>query len=183
MKKAIVVLLLCFAAVWSAAWSQEPAVDRIFEKYSEKEGFTVVDIAKGLFDIFAEIDAEDDDFDEFKKAVEGIEKLRLIAIESDNGNQKARKDFYEDVINTIPVENYKELMTVREGSSDIKFLARNEKQVITEMLMIVNGENEAVLMSLTGNIDLNHIAALAGSMNLQGMEHLRKMEHDNENDQ
>jgi hypothetical protein len=41
--------------------------------------------------------------------------------------------------------------------------------------MVVNGNDEVVLMSLTGNIDLKHIAKLGSKMNLGGMEHLGKM--------
>ena len=43
------------------------------------------------------------------------------------------------------------------------------------MIMVVDGKDEAVILSMTGNIDLNYVAKLGKSMNLDGMNYLEKM--------
>ena len=58
-KLAAIILLL----VPLAGMSQSDEVAKIFDKYSAQDGFTSVDISKGLFELFAEIEADDPEFD------------------------------------------------------------------------------------------------------------------------
>ena len=155
--------------------AQNSSVDKIFDKYSGMDGYTTVDVSKGLFELFAEVESDDEDFEDFQKAVEGIEKLRLLAYSPDEGNSNEKEKFLNDIKKSIPFDEYDELMVVKDSDADIKFLAKSNKQVISEMLMLVDGDDEVVLLSLTGEIDLNHVAKLGSSMKLGGMEHLCKM--------
>ncbi len=175
MKKTVLkITVLLFAFLPIVALSQKSPVDKLFDKYSGQDGFTSVDVAKGLFELFSEIDAEDEDFEDFQKAVEGVEKLRLLAC-SDEEEKKLKDNFYNDIMSSIPFDEYKVLMVVKDDDNDVKFYAKNNNQVITEMLMVVDGDDEVVLLSLTGDIDLNYVAKLGTSMKLGGMEHLGKM--------
>ncbi|MCD4789719.1 MAG: DUF4252 domain-containing protein [Bacteroidales bacterium] len=176
MKKTVLkITVLLFAFLPIVALAQKSPVDKLFDKYSGQDGFTSVDVAKGLFELFSEIDAEDEDFEDFQKAVEGVEKLRLLACSDDEGEKNLKNNFYNDIMSSIPFDEYKVLMLVKDDDNDVKFYAKNDNQVITEMLMVVDGDDEVVLLSLTGNIDLNHVAKLGSSMKLGGMEHLSKM--------
>ncbi len=48
------------------------------------------------------------------------------------------------------------------------------------MVMIVEGPDEVVLLSLFGDLDLNYIGKLGTAMNMGGMHYLGKMNHDND---
>ncbi|MBC8485876.1 MAG: DUF4252 domain-containing protein [Bacteroidetes bacterium] len=176
MKKAVLKITVVLMALLPVSLlAQKSPVDKLFDKYSGQDGFTSVDVAKGLFELFSEIEADDPDFDEFQKAVEGLEKLRLLACSDDEGEKNLKDNFYSDIMSSIPFDEYKVLMVVKDDDTDVKFYAKNNNQVITEMLMVVDGDDEVVLLSLTGNINLNHVAKLGTSMKLGGMEHLGKM--------
>ena len=170
----ITVVLMALLPVTLLA--QKGPVDKLFSKYSGEDGFTSVDIAKGLFELFSEIEADDPEFDEFQKAVEGIESLRLLAYSIKDGAENLKEKFYDDIKSSIPFDEYKELMVVKDKDANINFYAKSDKQVITEMLMVVDGDDEAVLLSLIGNIDLNNVAKLGSTMKLGGMEYLGKMQ-------
>lgn len=159
-------------------FSQSSKVAGLFDKYAGTDGFTTVDINKGLFELFAEIDADDPEFDDFQKAIKGIESMRLIAyqIGEDEGNAATREGFIQDIKKTVPFSEYKELMVVKDKDANINFYAKSDKQIITEMLMVVDGKDEAVLLSLMGVIDLNYIAKLGSAMNMGGMQYLGKMQ-------
>ncbi|MEZ5083721.1 MAG: DUF4252 domain-containing protein [Bacteroidales bacterium] len=159
-------------------FSQSSKVAGLFDKYSGTDGFTTVDINKGLFELFAEIEADDPEFDDFQKAIEGLESMRLIAysINEQEGDEKTRESFIAEINKTVPFNEYKELMVVKDKDANINFYAKSEKQIITEMLMIVDGKNEAVLLSLFGVIDLNYVAKLGSAMNMGGMKYLGKMQ-------
>jgi len=176
MKKTVLKITVVLMALLPVTLlAQKSPVDKLFNKYSGQDGFTSVDIAKGLFELFSEIDAEDEEFDEFQKAVEGIESLRLLAYSIKEGTENLKEKFYDDIKSSIPFNEYKELIVVKDKDANINFYSKSDKQVITEMIMVVDGDDEAVLLSLTGNIDLNHVAKLGTLMKLGGMEHLSKM--------
>ena len=69
-------------------------------------------------------------------------------------------------------------MVVREKDSDVVFLAREEKGVIVELLLIAGGSNvsDNVLISIQGEIDLENISKLAKGLNIEGMEELEKID-------
>lgn len=172
-KNTIVILLTLFISFQLNA--QNSAANQLFEKYSDVEGFSSVDIAKGLFELFADIESDDEDFEELQKALDGIEKMRLLQYSLENGDQKTMDSFYSDIEKSIPFKEYDELMIIKEKDANINFFSKSEKGIIAELLMVVDGNDEVVLMSLTGNINLKHIAKLGSKMDLGGMEHLGKM--------
>jgi len=178
----ITVILLLFVPV--IVFGQKSAVDNLFDKYSSQDGFTSVDVSKGLFELFAEIEADDPEFEDFQKAVDGVETLRLIAYstkDSENGNNVESKDqFYKDVMSSIPFKDFKELMVIKDNDANVNFYAKSSGSIISEMIMVVDGDDEAVLLSLTGNLDLNYVAKLGKSMDIGGMQHLEKMKRDND---
>lgn len=177
MKTTGLTLFAAFAITFQVA-AQNSATDKIFEKYGSQDEFTVVDVAKGLFELFAEIEDDDPEFEEFQKAVAGIEKLRIIALDASDDASGKRETFYKDIVSSIPENDFKELMVVKEKDANIRFLAKYQGSVISEMLMVMNGNDETMLLSLTGNIDLKHLSGLTGAMKLKGMEHLEKLDQE-----
>jgi hypothetical protein len=180
------IVILSFLIIPVLVIGQSSAVDNLFDKYTSQDGFTSVDVSKGLFELFAEIEADDPEFEDFQKAIDGIESLRLIAYstnDDDGGNTVASKEaFYRDVMNSIPFNDFKELMIIKDNDANVNFYAKSSGSVISEMIMVVDGNDEAVLLSLTGNLDLNYVAKLGKSMDIGGMQHLRKMDKDHDND-
>ena len=72
-----------------------------------------------------------------------------------------------------------ELMRVNDGGKNVKIYVKsgaNSNQV-KELLMFIEGanaKNETVLLSLTGNFDLDEISALTEKMKLPGGDSLKK---------
>ncbi len=178
----IAILLLLISPVF--AIGQSSTVDNLFDKYTSQDGFTSVDVSKGLFELFAEIEADDPEFEDFQKAIDGVESLRLIAYsteDKDDGNTPAAKEaFYKDVMSSIPFKEFKELMIIKDSDANVNFYAKSSGSIISEMIMVVDGKNEAVLLSLTGDLDLNYVAKLGRTMDIGGMQHLGKMDKDDD---
>jgi hypothetical protein len=168
-------VLMIVLAVPLISLAQKSQVDSFFSRYSDQEDYTSVEVSKGLFELFAEIDADDPEFADFQKAVEGLESLKLLVYSSEKGSKETKDKFYKDIMSSIPFSEYKELMVIRDSDANVNFYAKNNQQVITEMIMVVDGKDEAVILSMTGNIDLNYVAKLGKSMNLDGMNYLEKM--------
>ena len=168
MKKIILILIVAFVPL--LGFSQNTPVDELFDKYSGKEGFTSVYITSYMFSMFSDVETNDPEFDELMKNLKGIKILATD--ESYNGNA----NFYKEIIDKLPMSQYKELMVIKEKDQDVKFLINEKDGKIIELLLIAGGKDENVLISIKGNIDLKNISKLSKSMQIQGLEHLEEID-------
>lgn len=147
-------------------------VDKIFNKYAGKDGYTTVIINSFMFKLLASIETDDPEYEEFRKASSGIESIRILA--QDGGGSVG---FGRELIKNLPRDEYEELMVVKEVDEEVLFLAREDGGVITEFLLVVAGDDgEDALIVFTGNIDLESIASLSQGLDLPAMESLENFD-------
>lgn len=171
MKKILIILVLMSPAVLFAQNSQ---LNTFFDKYSGQEGYTSVYITKYMFDLFAKITDEQED-KEFHELTSKLNSIKILTADSAKEVNTGKK-FEKELLKILPKTNYKDLMIVKDGKQNIRFLIREEKSKIAELVMIVTGQGDAVLMFLEGDIDLKSISKLSKSMKITGFEHLDKID-------
>ena len=156
--------------------AQSPA-DKLFEKYSEKDGFTSVYITQHMFSLFADIETEEDK-DGFVELVKNLNCIKIISVDDETPEMNAKVNFYDEIMKELPRDQYNELMVVKEKDSDVVFLAREVKGVIVELLLIAGGKSNSdnVLISIQGIIDLENIAKLSHGLGIEGMKSLEDLE-------
>ncbi len=148
----------------------------LYEMYAGKDGFTSINISPDMFKFLGAIDMNDssEDAKDTQDIMQQLVGLKMLVYSKPEGSSGS--DFYKDVNKTITVKDYTELMTVNDKDSDIRFLVKKSgKDKISELLMIVKGEDEVLVMSMVGDIDMNTISDLSNSLNMKGMEHLEKI--------
>ncbi len=166
--------IICFIGFATAIFAQNKSIDRVFDKYAGQEGFTTVYISKYMFSMFANLEGvEDKELDEVKQVFGKLNGIKILASEDGSPNGI---NFYDEIMKDLPREKYEELMVVKDSESDVVFLAREEQGIIVELLLIVSGDDDNALISITGEIDLNTIAKLSKAMDIQGMEELENLE-------
>lgn len=166
MKNILTILVLLFAM--QGAFAQNNAIEKYFQKYEDKESFTSVYISEYMFSLFADIDMENAEDKEVMEILQGLKSLQVLTTD-ENG-----KKYYEDAIQLIDQKEYKLLMKVKDGDTNVRFLIKKEGNQVKELLLLVGGD-EFVLLSIVGNINLKKISKLAKHMDIQGMEHLGKV--------
>lgn len=149
--------------------SQNKSIDDIFKKFDGKNGITTVNISKDLMNLAAQMDSADN---KAKNLFAQISGLKILTFEKALPEDKAA---FESMVKDLPLNDYKELMVVREKDQNVKMLLKENNGRITEFLLLVTGGNEPVLISIGGNIDPKELGKLAGCMKLNGMEHLAKL--------
>lgn len=174
MKNKISLLLVLLLVSGSISWAQQSPVDRLFDKYSGKDGFTSVYISKYMFDLFSSIEADDPDAKEMQKAVSNLNSIRILSM--DDPGKSSGVNFYKEVINDLPVNTYKELMVVKEKDQTLKFFIRENGDKIAELLLLIGGTDDNTLISISGDIDLKTISKLSKSMKIEGLENLGKVD-------
>ncbi|MBN3036655.1 MAG: DUF4252 domain-containing protein [Bacteroidales bacterium] len=172
-KTFLTAVLLWFGSMSLTA--QGPA-EKLFEKYSGREGFTSVIITQNMFELFADIEAGEED--EFINLAKSLNMIRILA-EDEETESPEGINFYSELMAEFPGNAYEELMIVRKKDQDVRFYVRKEKDKIRELVMIAGGEDDNALIIIDGDIDLKTISNLSKSMQIRGMENLEELEEGN----
>jgi hypothetical protein len=150
--------------------------DKFFEKYSGKNGYTSVNVTKDMFQMFMSManDKTDAESKEMQDMLTQLTGLKMLTYKDSTGSGKEAA-FYNEASALFPSADYKELMTVNDEGENIRFLTKPDgPKKISEMVMLMRGKNESMVMSLTGTIDLATVSKLSKNMNLPGMDKLKK---------
>jgi len=173
--KTLLITMFCAPVLVSA---QNNPMDKLFQKYAGKDCFTSVSISKDMFQLFAGINSEeaDKDFKELQDVITQLDGLKILTYSQSEDCKGI--DFYKELTAVYPMQNYTELMVVQEKDEMVNFYILKEGNKIPELLMIARDPGETVVLSLTGNIDLNYISKLGKSMKIEGLDNLEKIEEE-----
>jgi len=160
------ILALLILPNLAAAQTQANAIDKYFEQYLNDERFTVVFISARLFDMLGDFDVDGLDMDDREakavmKVAQDLRGLRILVSEEDV------EELYAEAKRKIDTSEYEILMTVRDKEGqNVEFLVKDnaDEGKIEELLLMVGGGDEFVLMSFIGNLDLEKISNLAREM-------------------
>ncbi len=168
MKKIIAAAVLMIIA--SGAFAQD-AISKFFSKYQNDESFNQVNISSKMFGLITNMEVESA---EDKEIVDAISKLKGLKILAKEDARNAR-ELYKEAFALIP-KDYEELMTVRDQDKDMKFMIKENGGKISELLMVMGGNSEFMVMSLFGEIDLKQVSRIGKKMDVKGLENLHRMD-------
>ena len=145
------------------ALGQNSPVDKLFEKYANKEGFTTVNISGKLLGFAGKFDSGDPATSDMLSKLNGI---RILTV--DNPSITGKLDFYKELEKEgfFKNNNYEILMEVTEATEVVRFLARDGGNgKISDLLLVVGGDNNT-LININGIIDPENIGKLTNSLNI-----------------
>ena len=161
MKKIIVIIAFIVAPVFTYAQS-------IFDTLEDMDGVDMVIVTKDAFELLNKFNPKSADVkdNEVMQAFEMINDLNEFKMFSTDNLDIAVK--MEKMVNSaIKKSNLTQLMRIKQDDSRIKIYvkATKNKNYVSEVLMFVKGidkqtkgMSEAMVMSLTGNIDINKMS-------------------------
>jgi TusA-related sulfurtransferase len=186
MKKKIVVLAMAIMLLPAVSMAQD-----VFDKYSDNSDVTYVSIKPKMFQMIAKmgINVDEPEAKAYMDMVKSITSFKTIV--TDN------KAISADITKWVKSRagSLEELMQVKDEGTEVKFYVKEGKDPdhVKELLIFVNGIDKAmkgqgveingeqrkietVVVSLTGDINLNEISKLTEKMNIPGGDHLDKKE-------
>jgi hypothetical protein len=155
----------------------QSAMDKVFDKYSEQDGFTTVYISKYMFDMFRNKDSDPKTQDDFAQVMSTLNSIRILTTDDDPATP-VPVDIYAEVMKVLPSSVYKEIMVVKDKDSNVRFYAREVNNKVAELLLLIGGKEGtgSALISIQGDdIDMKNISKLGSAMHVEGMENLGKM--------
>ena len=160
--KRILITLVLLIPLMVMAQDGSP-IDKLFNKYANKEGFTTVNISGKLLSFASKFD--DSKRDE-ASMLEKISGIRILSVENKELNKGL--NFYKELEADGFFKNnsYEVLMEVTDKDEVVRFYGRSgEKGKLSELLLVVGG-NDNTLISIRGVINPDDIAKLTGSLDL-----------------
>ncbi len=149
----------------------------VFDQFEGIAGVNTVLVNKKMFDLMSKVklDASDKETQQYMHLIKKIDNLKVYRTQNSRISTQMRLTA-EKYAKTAGLE---ELMTTNEGGKKVQILAKQgttETQLKELLLFIDGGKNEeTVLMSITGDFDLNEVPALTDKMKIPGSAELRKV--------
>ena len=148
-----------------------------FDKFDGQDDVTSIIVNKKMFQMMVSFktDNKDKDNQQYLDLIKKLDNLKVFTTNSTRvaADMKATSEKY------MKSAGLEELMRVNDNGKNIKISVKsgtNDSQ-IKELLMFMEGSsrgNQTVLMSLTGDFDLNEISVLTDKMRIPGGDELKK---------
>jgi hypothetical protein len=162
MKKIMVLIAFIVAPMFTSAQS-------LFDTLEDLDGVDMVVVSKDAFELLSKFSPEKFKDSEEMKVFEMVKDLKEFKMFSTRDKAIANK--METMVNSsISKQKLTQLMRIKEDNSQIKIYVKStkNKDFVSEVLMFIKGidkktkgMSEAMLISLTGNIDINKMSDLA----------------------
>jgi hypothetical protein len=165
-------ILLTFVFVFVSS----PFFAQAFDKFDGQDDVTSIIVNKKMFELMSKVkvDASDKETQQYLSLIKKLDNLKVFTTKSTRveGEMRVAADKY------IKSAGLEELMRVNENGRNVKILVKSgtTDSQIRELLMFIEGakNDDTVLMSLTGNFDLNEISILTDKMRIPGGDDLKK---------
>lgn len=146
--------------------AQNNSIESFYEQYAKDEKATNVTIKGWLLDIASHITSDESS----KEVLSKITQLRVLLME--DGNPVTKKELSR-LKKGIKKDQFEELLQIRDEGSHVDFYIREEGDHITNVLMLVNDNDEFVLLSLEGLLKFEDLKNI--KIDTEGAEHFEKI--------
>ena len=169
MKNFIITLVLAFVSTTFYAQGA-------FDKFDGQDDVTSVIVNKKMFDLMSKVkvDASDKETQQYIKLIKKLDYLKVFTTK----NPKIEADMKASAEKYVKTAGLEELMRINDGGRNVRISVKSgaTDSQVRELLMYVDGakNDETVLLSLTGNFDINEISVLTDKMQLPGGSDLKK---------
>ena len=135
----------------------------VFDKFEEMDDVTTVVITKEAFKMASKFGGSSAEAKEYVDMVKNLNNLKVFTTES----SAIAKQMNDVVASYLKSSKLTQLMRVKDKDANVKIYIKQGKDEnhVSELLMFVSdmqnkGNQEAVILSLTGVIDLNKISKI-----------------------
>ena len=172
MKTTVVGLAMMLISL--TAFSQGDAITKFFTKYQDDETFSQVTVISKMFSLLMDMQVENPEDQEVINAISKLKGLRILG----KDHTRDGRILYKEALSLLPSKDYEELMSVRDEDKDMKFFIRSGTAAgkIAELVMVMGGNDDFMVLSLFGEIDLKQIGKIGSKMDISGLDHLHKLD-------
>ena len=163
-------LLFILILTFQVARAQDDAISKFIQQYEGNDQFTTVYITSKMFSLIAQI-PDNENEDDVMNIIRRLTGVRILSSDSlPNGS-----GIYQQARNLIVKNGFEDLMVVKDGTEEIKFMIKEKGDIISDFVMLIGDVHEFTLISLTGSLRLKDISKLSKTMDIKGFDQLDKI--------
>lgn len=171
MKNIVIALVFLMSSITSFAQGA-------FDKFEDKEGVASVIVNKKMFEMMSKVkvDAKDKETQLYLNLLKKLDNLKVFT----TSNAKVGAEMKSTVNSYLKSNPLEELMRVNSEGKNVKIYVKSgaNENIVKELLMFIEGANmkdaNTIVLSLTGNFNLDEISMLTEKMSLPGGDDLKK---------
>lgn len=168
-----IILTIVFIAFTSLGFSQS-----VFDKYEDKDDVTTVIVNKKMFELMSKVkvDVKDKEAQQYMDLLKKLDNLKVFM----TGSSKLALDMKGTVTSYLKSNPLEELMRVSDDGKKVNIYVKSgvAANSVKELLMFIESpgdkDKQAIVLSLTGDFNLDEISALTEKMSLPGGNELKK---------
>ena len=148
-----------------------------FDKFEDKDGVNSVIVSKKMFELMSKVkvDAKDKEMQQYLSLLKKLDNLKVFTTNS----SKMSSDMKSSLTSYLKSNPLEELMRANSDGKNVKIYIKSagSSSIVKELLLFMEGDlkdTPTVILSLTGEFDLEEISSLTERMNLPGKEELKK---------
>jgi len=173
------VILMMALTITGTSFAQD-----VFNKYEDNKKVTSFVATAKMFELIRgiEYDTKDPEAQAYKDLIDNIDNIRVFV--SEDASMMA--DMNTTVASYLAAnKKLSELMRVSSDGKKVRFYSKDGQSegFVAELLMHVSGDidgkQRAVIMSLTGDLNLKQISKLTKDLKLPGSEELKNIDNKN----
>ncbi|WP_339835608.1 DUF4252 domain-containing protein [uncultured Flavobacterium sp.] len=148
-----------------------------FDKFEDKDEVNSVIVNKKMFELMSKvkIDAKDKEMQQYLTLLKKLDNLKVFTTNS----TKLSSEMKSSVSSYLKSNPLEELMRVNSDGKNVKIYIKSagSTSIVKELLLFMEGDlkdTPTVILSLTGEFNLDELSSLTERMNLPGKDELKK---------
>lgn len=159
-------LLFAFLFAGLVAQAQSNALQQFYKKYKgEGETFSL-----SLSGWIVRLAANHVEEKPAREVLKKVKHLRVMIMEDHN---PVPADAFKQLLKDLRGEKFEDLMQIRDGGDLVQFMVKEKGDTINELLLLVHGDDEFVIIGLNGLFKYEELNDLM--IEFEGGEHFKKL--------
>ncbi len=156
-----IILFICFS---NLSFGQQDMIHEYFNHYTQEDGVSHIYLGKDLLQLMSRMKQAEAE-EEFQKLMEQLTSLSILSSDS----SQLSDQIYREAVSMMNHHNYQLIQQYLEGDIKISYyrLPGSKARKTKELVMLSKGQNNCLVLSITGNIKLEDIGRLARGMYLK----------------
>lgn len=166
-----IILTLTLLLGMNALQAQSNVISEHFSDYQEREDFIKISVTGKIFQLMAHIETDNEEEQEMKDFLTSINSFNMVIGEEAEFNKKD----YRAALKRVDSE-YEELMSIEDKDGTFNFRIDEKNGVVREFIMVGIADDDIIIFSLTGDMDLALLSKVGSQIQTDGFEYLEKLD-------
>ncbi|HBL74113.1 MAG: hypothetical protein A2W90_22595 [Bacteroidetes bacterium GWF2_42_66] len=168
-------ILILFTAILVVPASGQELFKTLVEKYSNKDGFSAVQLSKDMFDLYLKKKSIDEK-DPVYTVVDNLENILVITQVKSDEKDDGLKSIQTEIIDYYNKKGMSLFKTEKKTGNDLKVYIEKGANGVSSLGLVNLSDLSLTLIEINGVIDLTSIASLNKAFNIRGLDALRRID-------